>query len=413
MVVPAPRPADRQRPARVHALLHRVPRLRRAHRWRRDDRRCNDASTSRCWRRVSRPSRIGRVGLPAPAHLAPSLAGYRHLTPARQGARRCAPRCASGAVDPDGAATDQIAFGDWLAEHGQGEQAIAALWDLIGRPTMNVRGARRLAGARRQGVPHRPARVGRRRPTSAGRSCRSATLHDELPARRPRRGRRRGRDRRAGAVGRRGGRRLRRPRRGRPAMGRRRGGRRPAPPGRRRPCSPPGALAPGVRAGAARSIPDRQRPPGVRPEGDRLPFAAAIGSPVQFLFDRTAPPGCAGPGQYLAISLSAADAEVDQKASDARRRDDGGRRRAAAEGRARPSSSTPWCRASGRPRSAACPAPPPTARRRRRRSRASCWPARGRPPGGRPRWRARCAAAGRRRPRRSARPSRHVTGSAA
>jgi hypothetical protein len=42
----------------------------------------------------------------------------------------------------------------------------------------------------------------------------------------------------------------------------------------------------------------------------RLPFLAAVGSPVQWVFDRTGPSGLRT-GQYLAISLSAADSYVD------------------------------------------------------------------------------------------------------
>jgi len=42
----------------------------------------------------------------------------------------------------------------------------------------------------------------------------------------------------------------------------------------------------------------------------RLPFAAAVDSPVQWVFDRTGPSGLRE-GQYLAISLSAADAYAD------------------------------------------------------------------------------------------------------
>jgi uncharacterized protein with NAD-binding domain and iron-sulfur cluster len=41
-----------------------------------------------------------------------------------------------------------------------------------------------------------------------------------------------------------------------------------------------------------------------------LPFAAAVGSPVQWVFDKTATSGLPT-GQYLAISLSAADSYVD------------------------------------------------------------------------------------------------------
>ena len=46
----------------------------------------------------------------------------------------------------------------------------------------------------------------------------------------------------------------------------------------------------------------------------RLPFAAAVDSPVQWVFDRTGPSGLRS-GQYLAVSLSAADGYVDVPAS--------------------------------------------------------------------------------------------------
>jgi len=46
----------------------------------------------------------------------------------------------------------------------------------------------------------------------------------------------------------------------------------------------------------------------------RLPFAAAVDSPVQWMFDRTGASGLRG-GQYLAISLSAADAYADVPAA--------------------------------------------------------------------------------------------------
>jgi hypothetical protein len=46
----------------------------------------------------------------------------------------------------------------------------------------------------------------------------------------------------------------------------------------------------------------------------RLPFAAAVNSPVQWVFDRTNPSGLRS-GQYLAVSLSAADDYVDVPAS--------------------------------------------------------------------------------------------------
>ena len=46
-----------------------------------------------------------------------------------------------------------------------------------------------------------------------------------------------------------------------------------------------------------------------------LPFAAAIDSPVQWVFDRTRISGMDRPGQYLAISLSAADEYADVPAA--------------------------------------------------------------------------------------------------
>jgi hypothetical protein len=51
----------------------------------------------------------------------------------------------------------------------------------------------------------------------------------------------------------------------------------------------------------------------------RLPFAAAVDSPVQWVFDRTGPSGVRS-GQYLAVSLSAADGYVDVPASALRER---------------------------------------------------------------------------------------------
>ncbi len=50
-----------------------------------------------------------------------------------------------------------------------------------------------------------------------------------------------------------------------------------------------------------------------------LPFAVAVGTPVQYLFDRSEAAGLES-GQYLAISLSGADAELGLGASELRRR---------------------------------------------------------------------------------------------
>jgi squalene-associated FAD-dependent desaturase len=80
---------------------------------------------------------LRRTGLPAPLHLAGSLLRYRHLSPSeRIAVIRAA--TALGRVDPDDPVTDQRSFGGWLADHGQSPAAVEALWELIGRPTLNL-----------------------------------------------------------------------------------------------------------------------------------------------------------------------------------------------------------------------------------------------------------------------------------
>jgi uncharacterized protein with NAD-binding domain and iron-sulfur cluster len=49
-----------------------------------------------------------------------------------------------------------------------------------------------------------------------------------------------------------------------------------------------------------------------------LPFAAAVDSPVQWVFDRTQISGFSGDGQYLAVSLSAGDEYVDMPVAELR-----------------------------------------------------------------------------------------------
>ncbi len=84
-----------------------------------------------------RPARLRRSGLPAPLHLAGALALYPHLSPAeRLRAARAAGALAR--LDPDDPRLDRVTFGEWLARHGQGPQSVDALWDLIALPTMNI-----------------------------------------------------------------------------------------------------------------------------------------------------------------------------------------------------------------------------------------------------------------------------------
>jgi monoamine oxidase len=86
-----------------------------------------------------------------------------------------------------------------------------------------------------------------------------------------------------------------------------------------------GATAgPGGQPGAAAPAPGPWRDLGVSPIVNvhviydrritRLPFAAAVGSPVQWVFDRTRPSGLRS-GQYLAVSVSAADDYVNVPAA--------------------------------------------------------------------------------------------------
>ncbi len=81
---------------------------------------------------------LSRTALPAPLHLASSLLRYRHLSVLeRLSAARVA--LALRRVDPDDPAADQRSFGAWLNEHGQSPRALEAMWELIGRPTLNLR----------------------------------------------------------------------------------------------------------------------------------------------------------------------------------------------------------------------------------------------------------------------------------
>lgn len=75
--------------------------------------------------------------LPAPLHLAGALARYRPLS---VGQRASVARAiqALRRVDPDDPAADARSFGDWLSEHGQGSHAVQAIWELIARPTLNL-----------------------------------------------------------------------------------------------------------------------------------------------------------------------------------------------------------------------------------------------------------------------------------
>jgi squalene-associated FAD-dependent desaturase len=81
--------------------------------------------------------RLRRSALPAPLQLAGSLLRYPHLPLAH----RLRLGHALNALrrlrldDPD---LDAVTFGDWLSSHGQSQEAMATVWDLITVPTLNL-----------------------------------------------------------------------------------------------------------------------------------------------------------------------------------------------------------------------------------------------------------------------------------
>ncbi|MET7697309.1 hydroxysqualene dehydroxylase HpnE [Streptomyces sp. NPDC005485] len=84
-----------------------------------------------------RLGRIGRTALPVPLHLAKSLATYPHLSLAERAKVGRAALALKG-LDLADPALDEQNFGAWLAEHGQSQRAIEALWDLVGVATLNA-----------------------------------------------------------------------------------------------------------------------------------------------------------------------------------------------------------------------------------------------------------------------------------
>ena len=80
---------------------------------------------------------IKRGGLPAPLHLARSLGTYRHLSLVE---RLQLARALVGLMRLDlrDASLDDQTFGRWLRRRGQSDGTVEALWDLIVLPTVNL-----------------------------------------------------------------------------------------------------------------------------------------------------------------------------------------------------------------------------------------------------------------------------------
>lgn len=80
---------------------------------------------------------LRRDALPAPAHLARSLFGYSPLSVAER-LRFITAALALRRVDLGAPATDEQSFGAWLTAHGQSRRAIDTMWDLVGIATLNA-----------------------------------------------------------------------------------------------------------------------------------------------------------------------------------------------------------------------------------------------------------------------------------
>ncbi|KUL78196.1 MULTISPECIES: hydroxysqualene dehydroxylase HpnE [unclassified Streptomyces] len=84
-----------------------------------------------------RLGRLRRDPLPVPLHLGRSLAAYPHLSLAERAKVGRAALALKG-LDPADPALDDQDFGSWLAAHGQSPRAVEALWDLVGVATLNA-----------------------------------------------------------------------------------------------------------------------------------------------------------------------------------------------------------------------------------------------------------------------------------
>jgi squalene-associated FAD-dependent desaturase len=280
-----------------------------------------------------RTAQLRRNSLPGPLHMGASLVRYPLLSLAER-ARVARAALAMRMLNPLDPALDTQRLGDWLAAHGQDERSRRVLWDLFTVSSLNIPGddaslalaatvvKTALLGKKDAadiGVPLAP--LGELHGTAGLALLRRLGAEVRLGAK-------------AASVelasgsepdGEPGGRYLVRLAREDGEPGADDG------PGELRADGVVIATPPYV---AARLVPPAARVPaqdwpelGTSPiinvhviydrRVTRLPFAAAVDSPVQWLFDRTEISGfgASGRGQYLAISLSAAEPYVDVPAA--------------------------------------------------------------------------------------------------
>jgi len=301
----------------------------------------------------TRQARLRRNSLPGPLHMGAALAAYPLLSASeRLMAGRAA--LAMKRLDPASPAVDQLRLGDWLAARGQSERARRALWDLFTVSALNIAGDD--ANLALAATVVKTALLGKRDAADIGvPAVPLGDLHGHAAMELLRR---QGADVRLNAkvaaieTGQDGQSRGFTVRLGRHAG--------PAPDGNGAPAtllngstsgSANGALATGAieADGVIIAVPPEQAarliPPAASAAAkaagswrglgsspilnvhvvyDRKvmspPFVAATGSPVQWVFDRTAQSGLARDhgrvaGQYIAVSVSAADEMVDLPAA--------------------------------------------------------------------------------------------------
>ncbi|MDP5316471.1 hydroxysqualene dehydroxylase HpnE [Streptomyces poriferorum] len=264
-----------------------------------------------------RLGRLRRNGLPVPLHLAAGLAAYPHLSLAeRASVGRAA--LALGRLDPDDPALDDIDFGSWLARHGQSPRTVEALWDLVGVATLNATAPNSslalAAKVFKTGLLSEPGAadigwasvpLGDVHDTLSRKALDSAGVRTELRTK-------------AGALTRTDD------------------GRWVVDTGAERIEADTVVLAVPQREAhdllpeGAIDAPERLLEIGTSPILNvhvvydrkvlRQPFFAALGSPVQWVFDRTEASGLTGPGQYLAVSQSAAHEEIELPVAELRAR---------------------------------------------------------------------------------------------
>ena len=267
----------------------------------------------------ARVGRIGRAALPVPLHLVPGLAAYPHLSLAEKASVGRA-ALALRRLDPADPALDGVDFATWLHRHGQSERTVDALWDLVGVATLNAHAEHASMGLAakvfKTGLLTSPgaADVGWARVPLG-------EIHDGLAR---------------SALEESGVRTLLR------AKARTLG---TGPDGGRRVVVEHGGEAEELDADVVvLAVPQREAhallPEQALAEPDALldigtapilnvhvvydrqvlkrPFFAALGSPVQWVFDRTASSGLTGDGQYLAVSQSVAGAEIDAPVAELR-----------------------------------------------------------------------------------------------